>query len=488
MRRTKLLVTIGPASTSTAVVDRLLALGTDAFRINFSHGTDTEHRAALLGLRSAADRVKREVALVADLQGPKIRIGDLRGGSIVLDVGHHWRLDTRPEPGDLLRAPVSLPELTRSVRPGDPLLLGDGVVELVVSSVEAGGVDATVVHGGSVSSHAGLFLPRAQLRAEILGPKDRHDLEVALSGGADFIALSFVRDGADVRSARKRIMAAGRPEVGLIAKIERAEALKNIDGILDAADGIMVARGDLGIEVPLERLALEQKSLVAKANAANTPVIVATQMLLSMVTSPRPTRAEATDVANAVLDGADAVMLSEESAVGRFPVEAVEWLDRICRATEGAIRPRSPAVTGPPSAAGSAEVAVAAAAVRLAEEVGAVAIVTPTHSGRTARLVAASRPSTPVLAISSLGATRRRLALTWGVEAFECPAELPLDALRTFAERLAASRPGARPGAPLVLTAGYPVEGRPTNLVTALEVGRPRGSARPGRGRATGRG
>jgi pyruvate kinase len=340
-------------------------------------------------------------------------------------------------------------------------------------------VEVRVRHGGHVASHAGLFLPRARLRTAILAEKDRHDLDLALAEGVDFVALSFVRAASDVARVRQRLARAGHPEVGLIAKIERAEALAHIDGILEAADAIMVARGDLGIEVPLERLALEQKSLVAKANAAHKPVIVATQMLLSMVSSARPTRAEATDVANAVLDGADAVMLSEESAIGEFPVEAVAWLDRICQTTEEAVRSGELTMRRPPAGARSREESVADAAVHLADDVHAVAIVTPTHSGRTARLVAASRPATEVVAISSRPETRRRLALTWGVESFACPAALPLDALRTFAERLVAGRTGVRRGASIVLTAGYPVEGRPTNLLTVLTVERPRGSVRP---------
>ena len=478
MRRTKLLVTVGPASSAPAVVDRMLALGVDAFRVNFSHGTDDEHRASLRWLRTAASRAKREVALVADLQGPKIRIGEIAGGSVVLEDGGAWHLDTSGEVGDRRRVSVSVPSLRKAARPGDPLLLGDGQVEVVVTDIGPSGVGVRVEHGGRVSSHAGLFLPSAHLRTPILAAKDLHDLGVALAEGVDFVALSFVRAGTDVRTVRRRLDATGHPDVGLIAKIERAEALANIDGILEAADGIMVARGDLGIEVPLERLAIEQKSLVARANAVHKPVIVATQMLLSMVASPRPTRAEATDVANAVLDGADAVMLSEESAVGQFPVEAVAWLDRICRTTESAIASGVVRVARPPPPASETDGTVAEAAVRLADDSGAAAIVTPTHSGRTARIVASARPKSVVLAISSQTATRRRLALTWGVEAHECPASLPLDALRDFAQALVASRPGVKRGDPIVLTAGYPVEGRPTNLVTVLSVDRPRGSGR----------
>jgi pyruvate kinase len=487
-RRTKLLVTLGPASSAPAVLDRMLTTGTDAFRINFSHGTDEEHRATLRWLRAGAVRAGREVALVADLQGPKIRIGDLTGGSLSLPDGAAWRLDTVGSPGDAHRVSVSLDGLTRSVRVGDPLLLGDGIVALTVTGVDRSGVDVRVVHGGPVSSHAGLFLPRAHLRTAILGEKDLHDLEVALAEGVDYIALSFVRAASDIVGARERLARAGRAEVGLIAKIERAEALERIDEIVRVADGIMVARGDLGIEVPLERLAIEQKALIAAANASHKPVIVATQMLLSMVSSARPTRAEATDVANAVLDGADAVMLSEESAIGQFPAESVEWLDRICRATEDAVRSGAVGRTIPPVTPRSTDKSVADSAVRLAESVRAAAIVTPTHSGRTPRLVSSARPPCPILAVSSDGAVRRRLALSWGVEALECPSDLALDAMQRFAVELVRARLGPPRGASLVLTAGYPLEGRPTNLVTVLPVDAPRGSARRARAPAAGRG
>lgn len=413
-----------------------------------------------------------------------------------------WTLDTTGTVGDDHHASVTFPDLPRAARAGDPLLIGDGTIELIVESVEKGALVTRVVHGGVLTPHAGLYLPRARLRTEILGPKDRADLALALEEGVDFLALSFVRDGRDVQGVRRRIRSLrGGGDVGLIAKIERAEALHDIRGILDASDGIMVARGDLGIEVPLERLATEQKRLVAESNAAGKFVIVATQMLLSMVSSPRPTRAEATDVANAVLDGADAVMLSEESAVGRFPTEAVAWLDRIARATEvamasGEVRARPLALV--PS---RLEESVAEAAVHLAADARAGSIVTPTHSGRTARLIACRRPSTPILALTSQRATRRQLALVWGVTAREAPPHQTLLELRRSAQTAARELVAARTGDRLVLTAGYPIEGRPTNLVTVMEVEPPgetsrrraRRGGRPepgsgGRGRGTGAG
>ncbi|MCI4349095.1 MAG: pyruvate kinase [Thermoplasmata archaeon] len=497
MRRTKILATVGPATSAPSRLRGLLGAGVDAFRLNFSHGSDTEHRQVLRRIRSEAAKLHREVGIVADLQGPKIRIGALAPPAVRLEDGATWRLDTSGRTGDTRRASVTLPELSRAARVGDPLLLGDGSVELVVERVERESVLTRVVHGGMVASHAGLFLPRAHLRTEILGVKDRADLAIGLEGGADFVAVSFVRGPADVRGVRRKLAQLDHSSTGIIAKIERAEALERVDEILDIADGIMVARGDLGIEVPLERLAFEQKRLVAKANSAHRIVIVATQMLLSMLTSPRPTRAEATDVANAVLDGADAVMLSEESAVGQYPIEAVGWLDRICRTTEEAAARGELSIRVAASSDPAPERFVADAAVELAEDLGAAAIVTPTHSGRTARLVATRRSSTPILALSSQAATRRQLSLTWGVEAHASPAHLSLLELRALARRILGGRTTTRPDAPFVLTAGYPIEGRPTNLVTVLDAEAPRsrgprtarraGAARRGSAGRTGR-
>ena len=483
VRRTKILATVGPATERPDRLRALIEAGADAFRLNFSHGSDDDHRRLLRAAREAGRRARREIAIVGDVQGPKIRIGELTGGSVRLLAGRTWTLEPSAAPGDDRRVGAEIPSFGESARPGDPILLGDGSVQLRVLRNSGAAIEARVVSGGNVSSHAGLFLPRAHLRTSVFAEKDRHDAELGLSEGIDYLALSFVRERRDLVEAREWLNGhPGGTDVGLIAKIERADALQGIQSILGAADGIMVARGDLGIEVPLERLALEQKRLVHRANLAGRFVIVATQMLLSMVQSPRPTRAEATDVANAVLDGADAVMLSEESAIGSYPVEAVRWLDRIARATESSFDVRRLRET---DAVAEAEMgrAVAAAAVRLAEGVRCRAIVTPTHSGRTAQLVARLRPTCPVVALSNVPATRRRLALVGGVTPLPAPVHHNLVELRSRAAELI-ERLAIGPRGPIVLTAGYPVEGRPTNLVTLVgpEGGPPEGAAR-GNGR-----
>ena len=488
MRRTKILATVGPATDREDRLLRLLESGADAFRINVSHGTDEEHRATLRRLHEVCRRAHREAALVVDVQGPKLRIGEIAEGSVRLSPGDHWTLDQDPTLGSGYRTFVEIPSFEKAARRGDPVLLGDGDVELRVESASPTAIETRVVSGGVVSSHAGIFLPRAHLRTTAFGPRDQHDATLALEEGFDFLALSFVTDERDILVARHWLDShSGGDAVGIIAKIERAEALGSVERILHEADGIMVARGDLGIEVPLERLALEQKMLVRKANAAGRFSIVATQMLRSMLTSPRPTRAEATDVANAVLDGADAVMLSEESAVGNYPFEAVEWLDRIARATEVRFDPQPVRGLVRAGGPGTAELSVARAAVDLAEDVRARAIVTPTHSGRTARLIAALRPTCPVLALSNSQPVRRHLSLVRGVRSFPAAAHDDLQSLRQRSFEILEMGDLA-PTGPLVLTAGYPVEGRPTNLVTVLEASETPSRKRRRRGRRAGPG
>lgn len=471
MRRTKILVTVGPATCSEPKLAGIVRAGADSFRLNFSHGTDSEHRTWLARMRKVRQRAGRELPIVGDVQGPKVRIGPLTSETVRLIEGAEWKLDGSLRAGDAHRVGTDSFGQIRSAQVGDPILLGDGGVELTATHVDREGIRARVVHGGLVHGHTGLFLPRTPLRTNILGPKDRHDMELGVSSGIDFLAVSFVRNANDLRTARSALdRHPGGDRVGLIAKIERAEAVEAIDEILPVSDAIMVARGDLGIELPLERLALAQKMLVREANRAARPVIVATQMLQSMVHYSRPTRAEATDVANAVLDGADAVMLSEESAIGEFPEESVRWLARIAAATEGEISVgRRSDPERPVSAESSPEREVGVAAVELAHAVRARAIIAPTHSGRTATLISSFRPRVPIVALSAVPETRRRLGLVWGVASRPISARQPLTSLRARARRIALEL-DPTPGR-VILTAGYPVDGRPTNLVTIVEPG-----------------
>jgi pyruvate kinase len=470
MRRTRVLATIGPASDSVEKLRALLAAGADAFRLNLSHGSPSSHREILRRIQSVIRRTGGEVPVVADLPGPKLRLGELSPSPLRLASGRRWVLDREPVAGDTNRVPVELPSFSQRIRRGDPVLVGDGSVELRVVKADRNDIVTTVVHGGSVSSHAGLYLPNARLRASAFAETDRELAAGAIAGGADFLALSFVRTPRDVLEARRWLdREHPEPAVGLIAKIERAEALREIDGILAASDGLMVARGDLGIEVPLERLALEQKRLVHRANLSAKFSIVATQMLLSMLSSPRPTRAEATDVANAVLDGADVLMLSEESAVGEYPVESVRWLARIAETTEPAFDPHALRQQRAAAAASDPDLAVARTAVDLAEAVGARLIATPTHSGRTARLVAALHPTCPVVALSSSLSVRRQLRLFGGIITRPAPVHSDLARLSESTRFLPAEL-GLPMGGVAVLTAGYPLEGRPTNLLTLVDL------------------
>jgi pyruvate kinase len=467
MPRTKIVCTIGPSSRSPEALERLLAAGMDVARLNFSHGTHAEHAAVIGALRRIAAEARRPVAILQDLAGIKIRIGEIANGPIRLETGATFTLTTRAVPGDSREVSVSFPDLPRSVRAGDRLLLADGDLELCAEDVGPADIRCRVVAGSTLSSHKGISLPMRSVAAAGLTEKDRDDLAFGIAQGVDYVALSFVRSADDVRQARAFIAQRGGA-IPIVAKIEKHEALAAIDAILAEADGLMVARGDLGVETPLEHVPLLQKMLIEKANRAGKPVITATQMLLSMVESPRPTRAEVGDVANAILDGTDAVMLSEETASGRYPIEAAATMRRIAEDTEAAFpfeqwmrRFEDRSVQGLPEA-------VAGAACELAEHIGASVIVAWTESGATARLVAKHRPRSPILALSTVAATARRLALVWGVIPVVAEAGASTDAMLDAAPALAAAAGLLRSGEQAVITAGIPmgVAGS-TNLIKA---------------------
>ncbi len=418
MRRAKIVATIGPASSDPDTLEKLLAHGVDVARLNFSHGLHEEHAQVLDRLRAASRHLGKAVAVLQDLQGPKIRTGPLEAGraGVRLEPGSELVISTDGEiAGNAQRLSTTYPHLAEDVRPGDRLLIDDGLIELRVLSTDGVHARAEVVEGGLLGEHKGINLPGVPLRAEALSEKDRMDLAFGISHGVDYVALSFVRSAEDIAACRAEMERAGRV-VPVIAKIEKPEAIERLDAILAAADGIMVARGDLGVEILPERVPVLQKEMCRKANAAGKPVIIATQMLNSMIDHPRPTRAEASDVANGIWDGADAVMLSGETASGKYPLAAVQMMDRIVREAEAGVGPREVRIATMAAAhALSTGEVVAAAACDAAAVSGAVAICCFTLRGETARQLARYRPAMPIVAFSPDQAIRRRLALCWGV-------------------------------------------------------------------------
>jgi pyruvate kinase len=424
--KTRIVATIGPASESPEMLQRLIRAGVNVARLNFSHGDLAGHAERIQHIRAAAEAVGRRVAIMADLPGPKMRIGTIEPEPIQLQAGENFTLTTDEIAGNLQRASVSFKDLPKVVKPGDRLFLNDGLVELTVARVAGNDVHCNVSVGGELRSRKGLILPGIALGISAFTDHDRQCLRFALAHGVDAVSQSFVETGADIHAVRDAIHAAGKRSF-VVAKIERLEAIKRFDDILSASDGIMVARGDLGVEVPIEEIAVLQKRLIARSHLAGKPVITATQMLESMVASRLPTRAEATDVANAILDGTDAVMLSGESAVGKFPEDAVAMLAKIAAYTESQrpparlaeLRSRVARTDEPrsrppqPTSRADAMTAVVEAALDVAP--GAVAFV-PTRTGTTARMISRLNPSSWIVAICSDPAVCQELSFSGGVE------------------------------------------------------------------------
>jgi len=465
MRRTKIVCTIGPASSPPRMVRRLVPM-VDVFRINFSHGDRGSHVQEVATIRAEARRGGKTIAILQDLPGPKIRVGRMSGGMANLPTGSQVVLTSTRVEGTASLIPIGNPDLLTSVGRGDTLYIADGIIRLRVEEMVAAGVRCTVLAGGVLSSGKGVNAPGVKLKIEYPTERDVEHLRLGLRLGVDYVAMSFVRTPSDVRAVRKLLPPDG-PK--LIAKIEKKEAVKNLQEILDESDGAMVARGDLGIEVPIETVPAIQKEIIGRCSSAGKPVIVATQMLLSMVNSPVPSRAEVTDVSTAILDGTDAVMLSEETTVGKYPVEAVRMLDRIARFTERSLHSYAPASSEAETEdTGSA---IARAACRLADYVKAKAIVAPTKTGSTARRVSMYHPRQPIVAICTDKRVARELKLYWGVIPILSRSAKTIDWLFERADTAAEELGLAKKGDRIVVTSGTPGMKGTTNLIKVSVVG-----------------
>ncbi len=410
MRKTKIICTIGPSSESPDIIRELILSGMNVARLNFSHGDHAEHLRKIEMIRAVSEELNMPIAILQDLCGPKIRVGNVKEPGIRLEPGQTFILTGDDVDGDERRVSVSYPALPQEVKVGDRILLADGMMELLVNAIADNDIICKVITGGILTSHKGVNLPTGTIRADSMTEKDKADLIFGLEHDVDFVALSFVREARDILNAKQIIASQGK-DTPIIAKIEKHEAIVNIDAIIAESDGIMVARGDLGVEIPLENVPGIQKKLIRKACMAGKPVIIATQMLRSMVNSPRPTRAEATDVANAVIDGTDAIMLSEETANGDFPVEAVRFMVRIAESAEADFPHDAYLKLAP---AKDVSESVSHASCVLADHLDAAAIVATTRSGFTAMQISRFRPRPKLIALSPEKSTIRRLSLYWG--------------------------------------------------------------------------
>ncbi len=451
-RSTKIVATLGPASSSKEMIARLFHTGVDVFRLNFSHGSHEDHAASVALVRALEETTGRPIGLLADVQGPKLRIGRFGGGRVHLQTGQTFRLDSDPSPGGSRRVQLPHPEILAAASSGTTLLLDDGKLRLRVDHNRGGHLDCEVMVGGSLSDRKGVNVPDILLQIPALTVKDREDLAFALAQGVDFIGLSFVQRPEDVAEARA--IADGR--AWIVSKIEKPQALEQLDEIIALSDAVMVARGDLGVELPPEEVPLAQKRIIRVSREHGKPVIVATQMLESMITAPAPTRAEASDVAGAVFDGADAVMLSAETAAGQFPVEAVDMMDRIVTRVEQDQGWRSLMDAGRQATVGSSSGAIAAAASDVARSIGAKAIAAFTASGATALRIARERPTQPILGIVTEAPVARRLSLAWGVHAVVAADMRTMGDAVSRAARIARDERFAKPGEQIVVAGGIP--------------------------------
>jgi pyruvate kinase len=466
MRRTKIVCTIGPASASEKVLKGLIQSGMNVARLNFSHGDYAFHKQVIEKIRRIARRLNTPIAILQDLPGPKIRIGPVAENRVRLRVGRPFVLTTRKILGSELAVSVTFAGLTRAVKKGDQILLGDGEIELEAVQVGKHEVKCRIIVGGILGSHKGIHFPKSSLNIRSLTRRDKHDLAFGIAQKVDLIALSFVRNADDVVYARREMKKHGST-IPIIAKIEKHEALDQIDGILEKVDGIMVARGDLGLEIAPEKIPAMQKMMIRKANNLGKPVITATQMLRSMVQNPRATRAEVADIANAVLDGTDALMLSEETASGDYPLEAVKTMAQVAQETEQILEPRYQFA----GRVKSIPEAISFAAISLARDLQVKAFLIPTSSGSTARMIARYRPQHPIIAISPEPQTVKTLCLVWGVFPVPVRGFQSTDVMFQVAQEKALRLGCVKRGDLVVITAGLPLQqAGTTNLITVKPI------------------
>jgi pyruvate kinase len=451
-RRTKIVATLGPASSSAEVIERLFRAGADVFRLNFSHGSHADHAERIATIRALEEKTGRPIGILADVQGPKLRVGRFQGGRVQLQTGQPFRLDLNPTPGNVSRVQLPHIEIIQAAQIGTSLLLDDGKLRLRVTRVRGDHLETEVVVGGALSDRKGVNVPDVALPIPALTEKDREDLDFVLPLGIDYIGLSFVQRPEDVAEARA--IAAGRALI--MVKMEKPQAVENLDAIMALTDCVMVARGDLGVECPPEEVPLIQKRIVRAARAAGKPVVVATQMLESMIASPSPTRAEASDVATAVFDGADAVMLSAETAAGQYPYEAVNMMDRIVARVEQDPDWRRQTDTARPEPEPNSAGAIAAAARQVAHTIQAQVIATFTSTGSTTLRVARERPDCPILGLTASMESARRLAVVWGVHPLLTQEPHSMGDMVSKALRAAQQEGFATPGQEVVVTAGVP--------------------------------
>jgi len=451
-RRTKIIATLGPASSTAEVIERLFRAGADVFRLNFSHGSHADHAERIAIIRDLERRTERPIGILADVQGPKLRVGKFQAGRVQLQTGQRFRFDLASMPGDVRRVQLPHPEIIQAAGIGTTLLLDDGKLRLRVTRQRDDHLETEVLVGGQLSDRKGVNVPDVVLPIPALTEKDRADMAFVLEQGVEYIGLSFVQRPEDVAEAQE--IAAGR--AWIMVKLEKPQAIENLAAIIRLADCVMVARGDLGVECPPEEVPLIQKRIVRTARAAGKPVVVATQMLESMIASPSPTRAEASDVATAVFDGADAVMLSAETAAGQFPYEAVNMMDRIVARVEQDPGWRTITDADRPAPERSSAGAIAAAARQVATTIEAEAIATFSATGTTTLRVARERPDCPILGLTANEGTARRMAVIWGVHPVITPELHSMTDMVAKAIRAAAQEGFAKPGDEVVMTAGVP--------------------------------